>query len=132
MKMLRILLLVLAPYAQWRSAMLAIDEALRAAHPSVSPFYDPRALAHHQVVRTHGSNNLLALVVRETMPRGRTTDRVFALCLSDKCLPAKLHDKLSCEKGRWVELLAHMQYQSNSKTKAKAKAEATATATAKT
>ena len=89
--------------------MLAIDEALRAAHPSVSPFYDPRALAHHQVVRTHGSNNLLALVVRETMPRGRTTDRVFALCLSDKCLSAKLRDKQpTSEKGRWVELLAHM------------------------
>ena len=69
----------------------------------------PRALAHHRVVRTHCSNNLLALVVRETMPRERTTDRVFALCLSDKCLSAKLRDKQpTSEKGRWVELLAHM------------------------
>jgi hypothetical protein len=74
----------------------------------------PRALAHHRVVRTHCSNNLLALVVRETMPRERTTDRVFALCLSDKCLSAKLRDKQpTSEKGRWVELLAHMLLYTN-------------------
>ena len=60
----------------------------------------PRALAHRGAAHRHSSNHLLAMAVRESMPRERTAHRAFALCFSDKC----------CKLGvqRWVELLPSM------------------------
>lgn len=39
-----VVLLVLAPYSQWREIMLAIDPELRATHPKIAPFIDAAVL----------------------------------------------------------------------------------------